>query len=450
MHHAALNLPDLFLGLWRATLECDTDRGDAISQWTWAVLRGDLWKAHGKTVADATPYLPGFFDRAPRNPAEKINSGYKAIEYIGYFYVLGPALLHDILPRPYYRHFCMLVCAIRILHQRSISQDDLRRAHRLCMTFVRDYEVLYYGRRTARIHFVRQSIHSLTHLAREVLLFGPPGLYSQWTMERTIGNLGQEIRQPSNPYANLSQRAVRRGQLNAVMSFVPSLAPAVLPSGALVRSAYDLGHGFSLRPARDATSTDIPALHVLALRNYVNKVTNQRSSPYSAQPTRIMRWARLSLPSGLIARSAWKEDLKPHGSGKRIAHNVMVQSQGSGTQYVAEVLYYFVHQIAGREVGLAMVHRYSAPDKALLEVSHGTLVVCDLDKCSVEVISVKNIKSVVGMVPLPVFGRLSQYPSSSRLPYLPQPEQATRFFVAEKLGMDIMQLGRSTAPDEQD
>ena len=107
-------------------------------------------QAHGKTVADAKPYLPGFFDCAPRNPAEKINSGYKAIEYIGYFYVLGPALLHNILPRPYYRHFCMLVCAIRILHQCSISQDDLRRAHWLCMTFVRDYEVLYYGRRTAR------------------------------------------------------------------------------------------------------------------------------------------------------------------------------------------------------------------------------------------------------------------------------------------------------------
>ncbi|KAI5897274.1 uncharacterized protein SCHCODRAFT_02445272, partial [Schizophyllum commune H4-8] len=131
-------------------------------------------------------YLPGSFDRPPRNPAEKINSGYKAIEYLTYLFVLGPGLLYRILPEPYYSNFCMLVTGLRILHQRSISSSDLIQAHRYLLTFVADYEKIYYQRRTSRFHFVRQSIHSLTHVALEVQRLGPPGLYSQWTMERTI------------------------------------------------------------------------------------------------------------------------------------------------------------------------------------------------------------------------------------------------------------------------
>ncbi|KAI5897273.1 uncharacterized protein SCHCODRAFT_02469674, partial [Schizophyllum commune H4-8] len=39
MHHAALNLPDVLLGLWRGTLDCDRDRGDSTARWSWAVLR---------------------------------------------------------------------------------------------------------------------------------------------------------------------------------------------------------------------------------------------------------------------------------------------------------------------------------------------------------------------------------------------------------------------------
>ncbi|KAF8218398.1 hypothetical protein L208DRAFT_1091127, partial [Tricholoma matsutake] len=56
--------------------------------------------------------------------------------------------------------------------------------------------------------FVRQSVHALTHLAPKVIQIGPPACSSQWTMECTIGNLGQEMHQPSNMYTNLSQRGL--------------------------------------------------------------------------------------------------------------------------------------------------------------------------------------------------------------------------------------------------
>lgn len=99
MHLPALNIPDLLLSLWRGTIECDRD--DNKNLWDWATLKGDVWKNHGCAVAAATPYLPGSFDRPPRNPAEKINSGYKAWEFLLYIYGLGPGLFYDVLPFKY-------------------------------------------------------------------------------------------------------------------------------------------------------------------------------------------------------------------------------------------------------------------------------------------------------------------------------------------------------------
>ena len=110
MHLPALNIPDLLIGLWRGTLDCD--RHDNRSSWTWAVLVGRVWKEHGAEIARCTPHLPGSFDRSPCNPAEKMNSGYKAWEWLLYLYGLAPALLFGILPLQYWQNYCRLVFAI--------------------------------------------------------------------------------------------------------------------------------------------------------------------------------------------------------------------------------------------------------------------------------------------------------------------------------------------------
>ena len=67
-------------------------------------------------------------------------------------------------------------------------------------------------------------------------------------MERAIGDLSGEIHQPSNPYANLSQCAVRGCQVNALKAMIPNLEESqdVLPRG-----AQDLGGGYVLLRARD-------------------------------------------------------------------------------------------------------------------------------------------------------------------------------------------------------
>ncbi len=153
MHRDGLNLPELLLGLWRGTLESGT--GDDKSTWDWAVLTGKVWEDHGKEVASCKKYIPVSLEsHAPRNPAEKISSGYKASEYMVYLYGLGPGLLYGILPDIYWRHYCKVVHGIRTIHRPVIHQESLARALQLLLEFVLEFETLYYQRDMARFHFI--------------------------------------------------------------------------------------------------------------------------------------------------------------------------------------------------------------------------------------------------------------------------------------------------------
>lgn len=124
MHHTALNIPDLFLPLWRARVKKRS--AEAMAGWPWATLRNEAaWNAHGAFVARAGPYWPGSFDRIPRNPAEKLHSGYKAWEYMLYFYGIGPGAFFDYLPDIFWRNYCQMVKIVRTCTGHRISIDDV-------------------------------------------------------------------------------------------------------------------------------------------------------------------------------------------------------------------------------------------------------------------------------------------------------------------------------------
>ncbi|KAG6825165.1 hypothetical protein H0H92_004520, partial [Tricholoma furcatifolium] len=305
MHLLCLNIPDLLLPLWRGAPSMLNRSTDSISDWKWAVFADeDIWHKHGASVAATTSYLPSSFDRPPRNPALKLNSGYKAWEFMQYFYVLGP------------------------------------------------------------------------------------GLFYNWTMERTIGNLVRELRQPSNPYANLAQRALNWAQLNALKAVIPDLVePITLPS-----SSIDLGDGYVLLRRRDAHVQKFETEQAVALGTYLQKFEVEPSSQF------LVRWARLQLPNGQIARSYWCESSKSL-SKVRIARNVKFVE--AGKIRFAEVLFYFRTQIHDEFQTLAM-----------------TLYSCT-PNASLEVIDAKTIIAVVAMVPHQPF------------------EGRQRYFLAEKPGLDI-------------
>jgi hypothetical protein len=172
MYLPTLNIPDLLFRLWHVTLECNTD-ADSKTSWDWATLTGVTWKTHGKTVAAAAPYFPRSFDRMPQNPAKKLNSGYKAWEFLIYLYGLGPGLFYDVLPQLYWKHFCKLVKAIRIISQKSIKAKQLTQAHMLLNQYAEDFKLLYYQCRHCWLHFIHPAIHTLCHLAHEIVCIGP-------------------------------------------------------------------------------------------------------------------------------------------------------------------------------------------------------------------------------------------------------------------------------------
>ena len=297
MHQPLLNLASLLFDLWCARPGArDYDRS---SVWPWAVLTGDVWKRHGKVVSHIAKYLPTSFGRTPRNPHEKISSGYKAWEFLNYMYGEGPGVFYGVLPDVYYSHFCRLVRAIRIIHQHSISREQLITAHRILLQWVLDFEILYCDRNPDRLHFVRQCVHSLTHLARETHRLGPLWLSSQWTMERVIGHLGSLLRQPSNPFRNLAAQTKRVAHTNALLAMWPDFE---LTKGD-PQGSKDLGNGYLLLGPKDTTPSHILPAEQEALDAFfsgcpgIDNINRQT----------VFRWGRLRIPTEQVARSRWKE-----------------------------------------------------------------------------------------------------------------------------------------------
>lgn len=318
MHLITLNLTDLFIALLRGTMACDPT--DDKRTWTWAIFRDRAaWQAHGRLVGASARYLPMSFDRPPRNPAEKISSGYKAWEYLLYVYGLLPGFLRHVQTELYYRHFCLAVSAVRVVLQYRQNLDLLPPAQRDTIHYIEQYEDLYYQRRFDRLHFVRPSLHTFGHIIPEIFRVGPGALHTQWTMENYIGNITREIKQHVTPYANVGERALRRCQINALKAMLPDLAEPDfrLPSGAL-----DLGRGYALLHATDRVERRVTPAEAQAIHAYLRAQGVALADP-NWEPI-VRRWARLAIPSQQVARSAWKEEAKER-RGKQPRRSRMVK-----------------------------------------------------------------------------------------------------------------------------
>ena len=106
-------------------------------------------------------------------------------------------------------------------------------------------------------------------------------------MERTIGNLGQEIRQSSHPFANLAQEGVHHCCINGLLTAIPELGP---PPQGFPDSAIDLENGYILLPKRDHSFVT-PA----------NKESQALQQFLGTEPGSIKQWARLRLKNGQVA-----------------------------------------------------------------------------------------------------------------------------------------------------
>lgn len=130
-------------------------------------------------------------------------------------------------------------------------------------------------------------------------------------MERTIGNLGQEIRLHSNPFSNLMQRGVAWATTNCLIAQYPQL---FTPSIHVPHGTINLGNGYSLlqRP----TSRLPEPIELPEQQAYARYARTNLLNPM--QVTTLIRRGRVLLPNGHFVRSAWKEDQNPKGRTSRM------------------------------------------------------------------------------------------------------------------------------------
>ena len=81
------------------------------------------------------------------------------------------------------RYYCKLVHGICLLHQKKFTAAEIRKAHIALVTFVEEFELMYYQRHPGHLHFVCPSIHTLVHCAPETARVGPLCLTTQWPIE---------------------------------------------------------------------------------------------------------------------------------------------------------------------------------------------------------------------------------------------------------------------------
>ncbi|KAF9495138.1 hypothetical protein BDN71DRAFT_1431254 [Pleurotus eryngii] len=171
----------------------------------------------------------------------------------------------------------------------------------------------------------------------------------------------------------------------------------------LVQGAIDIGNGYVLLCARDQYRYTLVG---------VLKATIQTATG----ATTIKQWARLQLPNGQIAHSAWKEKQKAPG---KVRISRMVQYE------YGEVQYFFQHNART----FALLSIFSPPDDYIWRESFSTLWVCSyMGDSNLRVIDVGIITAVVSMQPFPVcVGEVDW----------------GRWFVVEKAGLDDA-LGNQT------
>ena len=201
---------------------------------------------------------------------EKLTSGYKAWKFLLYLYGLCLGLLYGVLPDAFYSNFCKLVFSIHLMNQHRITVDNVCDAHQALLSFAQKFELVYCQHLPTRIHFVWPCIHSLMHLPHKVICIGPPICSSQWTLERTIKNLGKEIKQHSNPFANLSQCGIWHARINTLKAMMPDLDINGSTEENLPQGCKDMGQGYLLLCAREKEARSLQDCEAKALCNFLN------------------------------------------------------------------------------------------------------------------------------------------------------------------------------------
>ncbi|PPQ93926.1 LOW QUALITY PROTEIN: hypothetical protein CVT25_010667 [Psilocybe cyanescens] len=337
MHLFGLNLGEHLIPVWHGIFKCKST--DDKSIWDWATLVGTTWQSHGKLVAAATKFFPSFFHCPPRNPAEKISSGYKVTEYYLYLFGLGPGFFQAVLPKKYWKNFCKLVHGVHIIMQQQITGKQVQEAHSYLVQFVKEYEHLYYKRHMDQLHFQLK----FSELGMGVLWINTPWNMPLVSLEKEFGS----------------------HQIHTEIC-------AKFPSDVL----------------RENLASDLSEAELDVIKQVCNKQKQQK-------------WGHIHLPNGQIARSRYSEKRRV-SEDTRITHNVKIHCNGK-PQFAEVQYFFLDRDSdkPGEPIAHAVLSLHGPPNHDMLVESSHTLHACRYtgqdNLCCLPVIA---IDSVISMQPL--------------------------------------------------
>ena len=94
-------------------------------------------------------------------------------------------------------------------------------------------------------------------------------------MERVIGVFGSLLKQPSNPFANLTEQAKKIAEINALVSIWPELeSEAKKPHGSI-----EVGDGYLLLGPKDDRPYNLTQGEQDAVRRFYYSIPNHGSTP---------------------------------------------------------------------------------------------------------------------------------------------------------------------------
>ena len=112
-----------------------------------------------------------------------------------------------------------------------------------------------------------------------------------------MGNLTQELRQPSNPFTNLSQHALLHCQINALKNIIPDLEELA----GLPQNVIDLSNGYILLQRCDTMARPLLPIEELALVSYLQALP---------EFSEVILHSPFHVITGQIAQSLWVEQSK--------------------------------------------------------------------------------------------------------------------------------------------
>ncbi|KAJ7513079.1 hypothetical protein B0H11DRAFT_1843533 [Mycena galericulata] len=202
---------------------------------------------------------------------------------------------------------------------------------------------------------------------------------------------------------------------------IPDLEPKENP---FPRGSLDLGDGYVLLTAMDSAARQVNEFESTAIKSYLTAAGQVLEDTWTPL---VVRWSRIRLPNGQVARSTWKESLKSIEQ-LRCARQVKILCDGR-TRF-AEVHFYMMFKIGEVRKPLAVISLYGEHHKRLYEDSSKMYVTMQhLGNLDVRVIDIKSIQSAVMLAPDEQYAKT--YNDASAL---------NRWYLMEKPGLKLMEM----------